>query len=1207
MIKAKYNVLYVDDDDINLRAFEANFRRDFKIFKAISAKEGLKVLKKEDIQVVVSDQRMPETTGLEFLKKVKSEHPYIKLIILTGYTDHEVLKEAINSSVLWWYLNKPYDHENLRSVIFKAIEAYQLEMDKIVLNKELSFRRDWLGNMMNTALDGIITIDENHNIVDINKAACNMFEYKFDELKGKPVNILIPEAKRAIHSEHIRSFSNEESITTKKPSTHVDMLGVTSTGKEINLESSVSKQKVIGGYYYHAFLRDVSARFKAEKERREFESRLKEAQRITHIGHWNNNIITDKHYWSDELYRILEMAPGEIEASAEGFAKNVHPDDKDGFREMYYKALELKQPFDIDYRLQFKDASIKYVHHIVEFALDDNDNVTNSFGTVQDITLQRISEINLKNSEEKFKKFTESLKISVLVIQDRKVKYANNECEALLESSKNEILEKDFSTQVYPDDIDFLNENYKNRMNGKSVDSEYEARIISKSGKIKTVHVTAVKIDYQDNPAVLITLLDITNKKNTEKRLAENATLLQEAQRLAHIGHWTLDIIKDKRYWSDELYRILGMDPKNTDESLEEFYNIVHPDDKGLVRKAYANALELKKSFSINYRLQFEDASIKYINELVELALDTNGDVAKFFGTAQDITSKVLTEQKLRASKERFTLAMKGANDGLWDWDVETNKVYFSPRWKGMLGYADSEIENKFESWINLLHPDDLKPALQYVDDFMNEIVRKFETEFRMKHKDGNYLNILSRAFGIRSESGEVIRVVGTHTDITERKNVEKDIIESNLRFNQLANNTPNVYWLGDASDINNIKWLYINPAFEKVWQHTPEELYQDPSIWYNCIHDEDKERTGTTFMNFLHEKIKNYNVRFRIVRPDGTVRHIAATGNLIKDHNGKITSVAGISRDVTEQVKNEEKIKGLNKNLEKLVKKRTEELSQEKNFSETILNSLPGVFTLMKMDGTQVKWNKNLEHVTGYLDTEFKQMNAFDFFLMDAKKEIMNKMSQLKEEGEINIETNLITKKGIKIPYFLSGVKIEINNKEYIAGSGIDISERKYLETQLKKSKEHVEALYHVSKELSSTLSLKGVLDRVLSELKNVLSFDSASVQVLKGNHYEIISVIGFSQPEKVLNQRFSVEMDTFDKIEKDRKKPVIIKDVRSYHRFKDLSNHKNIRSAMGIPLIIDNNYIGRITFDKNEVDYFNLEHIEQVTAFAFECGYCR
>ena len=267
MMKEKYSVLYVDDDDINLRTFEANFRRDFKVFKAISAKEGLEILKKENIQVVISDQRMPEITGIEFLKKVKSEYPNIKLIILTGYTDHEVLKEAINGNVLWWYLNKPYDHENLRSVIFKAIEAYQLEIDKMALNKELSFRREWLDTMMNTTLDGIITMDENHNMVDINKAACNMFEYGFDELKGKPVSILIQKLKEPF-IQNISAFFSNDSIAFKKPSTHIDMIGVTSTGKEIHLESSVSKQKVNGGYYYHAFVRDVSGRLKAEKEHR---------------------------------------------------------------------------------------------------------------------------------------------------------------------------------------------------------------------------------------------------------------------------------------------------------------------------------------------------------------------------------------------------------------------------------------------------------------------------------------------------------------------------------------------------------------------------------------------------------------------------------------------------------------------------------------------------------------------------------------------------------------------------------------------------------------------------------------------------------------------------------------------------------------------------------------------------------------------------
>lgn len=1205
MSKEKYSVLYVDDDEINLRAFEANFRRDFKVFKASSAKEGIKILNKENIQVVVSDQRMPEITGIEFLKKVKSEQPEIKLIILTGFTDHEVLKEAINRNVLWWYLNKPYDYEDLKLVIYRAFEAYQLEIDKASLNKELGFRREWLDNMMDTALDGIITIDDNYDIVDINKATCKLFGYRIEELIGKPLNILLPESKRAMHIKHIESFTKSK-LSSKLINNSITMMGLTSANKTIYLESSISKQKVKGGYYYTAFIRNITARIRAEEEQKKSEYRLKESQRIAHIGHWNYNLITDKHYWSDELFRILGMAPKEIKETSEGYSNNVHLDDKAMFRDLYFKSLELKKPFIVNYRLQLEDSSIKYVHHIVEFAIDTNGNVTNSFGTVQDITVQIISEKALKKSEEKFKSFTEALKISVLVIQDKKIQYLNNECESLLEYSKDELLQMNHTAFVHPEDINLIKDNYKNRLEGKPVESEYEIKVISKSGKIKAVHVTAVIIDFQDKPAILITFLDITNKKITEEKLEESTLLLKEAQRIAHIGHWTHDIINDKYYWSDELCKILGLVQTEIDESSEDFYNNIHPEDKDMMRQIYTDALKSKEPFNINYRLQFEDGSIKYVNEIVELALDSKNKVTKSFGTIQDISTQreseinlKKSEVKLKESSLILNEAQRLAHLGHISVDMTTNEMEWSEEIYKLYG-IDPDRKPDMEYILGLVHPDDLENVQNGLDLAMKQ-VKDYNIEHRLiRANNGEILWVHAQASMKFDEDGNPKSLLGTVLDITNRKNSEKTIVESNLRFNQLANNTSDVYWLGDATDINDIKWLYINPAFEGVWQHTPEELYQDPSIWYNCIHEDDKERISTSFMNFLNGKVKEYNVRFRIIRPDGTLRHIAATGNLVKKQDEEITRVAGISRDITSQVKNENQIKALNKNLESLVKQRTEELTIEKNFSETILNSLPGIFSLISIDGTHVRWNKNHRKVTGYSKQEYKQMDAFDFFSKDEKKEIINELSQLKEKGEINLETKLLTKSGQEIPYFLSGVKIFINNEEYLAGTGIDISERKLLENQLKKSKEHVEALYHVSKQLSSTLSLKGVLDRVLSELKNVLSFDSASVQVLKGDYYEIISVIGFPNSEKVLNQRFRADMDTFSKAEKDPKKPVIIKDVRSHYRFNDLSKNKKIRSTMGIPLIIDDDYIGRITLDKNEVNHFNLEHVRQVSAFA-------
>lgn len=122
---------------------------------------------------------------------------------------------------------------------------------------------------------------------------------------------------------------------------------------------------------------------------------------------------------------------------------------------------------------------------------------------------------------------------------------------------------------------------------------------------------------------------------------------------------------------------------------------------------------------------------------------------------------------------ERFDFAFRGANDGIWDWNLLTNEVYFSPRWKSMLGYADDELPSILDSWRNNVHPDDLDGAMARVQTYLAGSSADYEVEFRMRHKDGRYIPILSRGYAIRDEKGHAIRFVGTHVDISVRKNLE--------------------------------------------------------------------------------------------------------------------------------------------------------------------------------------------------------------------------------------------------------------------------------------------------------------------------------------------------------------------------------------------------------------------------------------------------
>src|SRR5262245_29315136 len=136
----------------------------------------------------------------------------------------------------------------------------------------------------------------------------------------------------------------------------------------------------------------------------------------------------------------------------------------------------------------------------------------------------------------------------------------------------------------------------------------------------------------------------------------------------------------------------------------------------------------------------------------------------------RDITQRKRTEAALRESEERLSLAFAGAQEGVWDWDLETGQVVYSTRWKQMLGYNDNDIEPHVSAWERLLHPDDHERARELYEAVARG-ERTYEAEFRLLHKNGHYVDVLSRGLPLRREpDGPVVRIVGTHFDLTERK-----------------------------------------------------------------------------------------------------------------------------------------------------------------------------------------------------------------------------------------------------------------------------------------------------------------------------------------------------------------------------------------------------------------------------------------------------
>jgi diguanylate cyclase (GGDEF)-like protein/PAS domain S-box-containing protein len=135
--------------------------------------------------------------------------------------------------------------------------------------------------------------------------------------------------------------------------------------------------------------------------------------------------------------------------------------------------------------------------------------------------------------------------------------------------------------------------------------------------------------------------------------------------------------------------------------------------------------------------------------------------------------SRKHAEEALRESEERYALAARGANDGLWDWDIIKGKIYFSPRWKSMLGWEEHEISEDPDEWFRRIHPDDVDRVRADIAGHLKELTPHYEDEYRMLHRDGNYLWMLGRGLGVRNSNGKAYRMAGSQTDITRGKVVD--------------------------------------------------------------------------------------------------------------------------------------------------------------------------------------------------------------------------------------------------------------------------------------------------------------------------------------------------------------------------------------------------------------------------------------------------
>jgi|GEM_PF-3968279 len=324
---------------------------------------------------------------------------------------------------------------------------------------------------------------------------------------------------------------------------------------------------------------------------------------------------------------------------------------------------------------------------------------------------------------------------------------------------------------IHPDDREHLRQRVEAAV-AQKVAFTCEYRILHRDGSVKWVWERGCGIysEKGDLTAIEGFIHDINERKRAEEALQASSLATETAMSAIFIADLT-GRITYANAMAAEMWGYTGTEEMIGSSALSYWTESTQPKAArmidGLMEKGSVNTFgELTGK-----RL---DGSEFIVESKSVIQKDSTGRMIGMIGSFSDITEHIKAEQALRESEARFELAMNATRDGLFDWDLRSNEIYYSPGWKKMLGYEYDALPNAFSVWESLTAPEDVAKCYEMQQELINKKRDRFEIEFRMRHKQGHWVDILSRASVYFDAAGEPARMVGTHVDITDRKRTAK-------------------------------------------------------------------------------------------------------------------------------------------------------------------------------------------------------------------------------------------------------------------------------------------------------------------------------------------------------------------------------------------------------------------------------------------------
>ncbi|MEG3837300.1 PAS domain S-box protein [Microcoleus sp. MON2_D6] len=406
---------------------------------------------------------------------------------------------------------------------------------------------------------------------------------------------------------------------------------------------------------------------------------------------------------------------------------------------------------------------------------------------------------------------------------------------------------------------------------------------------------------------------DISDRKKAEATLRDSeerfrATVEQAAVGITHpdatgrylrvnqkfceiVGYTATELLS--RTWMDVTY------PEDIDADLEQN------------KKLFAGKID---SFKMEKRLLHKDGTVVWVNITVSLIKEPLSGAIYNVVVTEDISDRKKTEAALKESEERFRQLAENIESVFWMVNVQPQEIiYISPAYAKIWGRSCADLYAYGRFFTESFHPEDRD---RVIATFTKQMESEKDIEYRIFRPDGQIRWIRARAFPIRNQAGQVYRIVGIAEDISESKQAEKTIRESEERFRQLAENIQDSVWLMSAEFTD---LLYLSPAYEQIWGRSREELYADPLKMMEWVHPEDKILLEEAMGRVLQGE--STNTEYRIFLPEGTIRWVCDRAFPIYDESGKIYRIAGIGEDISDRKLTDARIQAALREKEVLLK----------------------------------------------------------------------------------------------------------------------------------------------------------------------------------------------------------------------------------------------------------------------------------------------